>query len=130
MDISVRSETFLAEDRSWLASEHGTDAIRSVTLDLSLFTEATHYPDGHIPSGVELARVDASVLYGPYVPAATNGQQNPIGLLYTSVHVRTGGANNLGAAMFEHGFVVDANLPDANGLDAAGRDALTLIVFR
>jgi hypothetical protein len=66
MDISVRSEgPWLPEDRSWLASDHGTTATRTITLDVSAFTEGTHFPNGFIPSGTVLARL-ASGLYGPY----------------------------------------------------------------
>lgn len=66
MDISVRSEgPWLAEDRSWLASDHGTTATRTITLDVSAFTEGTHYPNGFIPSGTVLAEL-ASGLFGPY----------------------------------------------------------------
>lgn len=66
MDISVRSTTFGVENRSWLGSAHGTEATRTVTLDVSAFTEATHFPDGYIPSGTVLGRITATGLYGPY----------------------------------------------------------------
>jgi hypothetical protein len=66
MDITVRSEgPWLPEDRSWLASAHGTTATRTITLDVSTFTANTHYPDGFIPSGMLLSEL-ANGMFGPY----------------------------------------------------------------
>lgn len=66
MDISVKSNIYAIEDRSWLASSHGTEATRSVTLDLSLFSSVTHYPNGYLPSGLVLAEKTSTGLFGPY----------------------------------------------------------------
>jgi hypothetical protein len=67
-DISVLSTPYQVEKRSWLLSPHGTDpgTTPSITLDVSAFTPAVHYPNGYIPSGTPLARITASGLYGPY----------------------------------------------------------------
>jgi len=64
-EIAVTTETFVAEDQSWLASRHGTENCRTVTLDLSLF-DSSYYPNGVIPSGIVLGKVSSSGLYGPY----------------------------------------------------------------
>lgn len=66
MDISVRTESFTVEDQSWLGSAHGTDSTETITLDLSLFTAGTHYPNGYIPSGMCLGKRTSNGLYGPY----------------------------------------------------------------
>lgn len=66
MDISLYTETFQVEDRSWLASRDGTAFTQTITLDVTKFTAATHYPNGYIPSGIVLARLTASGLYAPY----------------------------------------------------------------
>lgn len=67
MDLKFETEaTFANEDHSWLASRLGFDTARPATLDLSLFTEGTHYPNGFIPSGMGLGKVTGSGLYGPY----------------------------------------------------------------
>lgn len=67
MDLQPISTTVTSlEDRSWLGSAHGTESTRSVTLDLALFTEATHYPNGEILSGTVLAKKTSTGLYGPY----------------------------------------------------------------
>jgi len=66
MNLTVRSEgPWLPEDRSWLGSAHGTTATRTITLDVSAFTEGTHFPNGYIPSGTVLSEL-ASGLFGPY----------------------------------------------------------------
>jgi hypothetical protein len=74
MDISLRSEgPWVAEDRSWLGSRHGTEATRTITLDTSAFTANTHYPNGYVPSGLLVSRL-ASGLYGPYAGVAAEVQ--------------------------------------------------------
>lgn len=67
-DISVQSTQFQVEKRSWLLSPHGTEpgSTPSVTLDISAFTQGTHFPNGYIPSGMHLGKITASGLYGPY----------------------------------------------------------------
>jgi hypothetical protein len=123
MDISVQSRgPWLPEDRSWLGSAHGTTATRSVTLDPALFTKATHYPNGFIPSGVAIAEVTARPgIYGPYDDTKSNGQQVMAGHLFNSTPIRDGQTALVGAPLFEHGFVRVSKLPTGNGVDAAGR---------
>lgn len=65
-DISVRRSSFQVDDRSWLAGPHGSDMCFGVTLDVSAFTALVHYPNGYIPSGTPLAKIDATGLYAPY----------------------------------------------------------------
>jgi len=76
-DITVRGGAFQVEDRSWLLGPHGTDpgSNPNVTLLLSLFDEATHYPNGYIPSGIVLGRVTASGVYGPSTSDASTEVQ-------------------------------------------------------
>lgn len=124
MDISVRSETFGGDDQSWLGSAHGTSSGRTVTLSKAAgFVAGTHYPNGYLPSGTKLGRITASGKYGLYDDAASDGRQTLAGFLLTPVSVTAGA--DLVAALFEHGAVVEANLPfaiDANGkADVAGR---------
>lgn len=130
MDISLRSESFAVEDRSWLASAHGTEATRSITLDVSTFTPADHFPDGFIPSGITLGRITATGKYGPYDDAAVDGRAVNAGHLFNSTKVAEGGAD-VGAPLLEHGAVVEALLPDNHGLDAAGKaDVAGRIIYR
>lgn len=130
MDLSVREETFHSEDRSWLASEHGFDVARTVTLDISAFTEADHFPDGHIPSGIVLGEIAATGLYGPYDDSLSDGREVAVGLLRTSVPVR---GNDVGASMLVHAFVIEDRLPIAAGtagsIDEAGKGDLDQVAF-
>lgn len=67
--IGVETTNHQVEDRSWLLGTHGTDpgSNPSITLDISTFTEATHYPNGYIPSGMPLGEITATPgVYGPY----------------------------------------------------------------
>lgn len=119
MDLTVRSHEFMTEQRHWLGSAHGTDATRTITLDVSTFTEGTHYPDGVIRSGTVLGRITATGLYGPYDDGASDGREVAAGFLFNTVAVTDGDVDQ-GAPLLEHGMVVQANLPANNGLDAAG----------
>lgn len=115
---------WVTDDPSWLGSAHGTDATETVTLDVSLFDAETHYPDGYLPSGLNLAKVTTTGLFGPYDNAATDGRGTFEGHLVAPRHVASA-TQRIAAGMLTHGRVVEANLPvpiDASGkTDAAGR---------
>ena len=124
MDISVTSTSTQVEDRSWLASDFGTDEPRNITLDVSAFTAGTHYPNGYIPSGTVVGKITASGLYGPYDNAASDGTEVAAGLLFSSVKV---GTADVGAAMMDMGLVISAKLPFQSGtgsIDTAGKTDL------
>lgn len=125
MDITLQpTETYTAEDRSWLGSRDGTDVTQTVTLDTSAFTEATHFPNGYVPSGTVLGQITATGLYGPYDDAASDGRQTAVGFLYSATKMRTGGPD-VGAPIHWRGIVRAAKLPrlttETGGLDAAGK---------
>ena len=130
-DISVRSSAYQVEDRSWLVGTHGTDVTPSVTLDISKFTQNTHYANGYIKSGTALGKVTATGLYGPYDNAPSDGRETCAGLLFSSVRAvdtSTGSAlAKVGGARFVHGAVTAANLPAT--VDANGKADLPLIVW-
>lgn len=134
MDLSLRTESFSQDAQDWLGSSHGTDAPKSITLDKSTFTLATHFPDGYIVSGIALGKITATGKYGPYDDALSNGQNVLAGFLWTAVAIRTTADKDPGGALLLHCFVVEAKLPlagastgtagrvDANGkADVAGR---------
>lgn len=123
MDISVRSEAWTTEDRSWLGSRDGTEFTETITLNTSTFTAGTHYPNGYVPSGVCLGKITATGLYGPYDDAATDGRQTAAGFLFNSTQMRSGGPN-VGAPLLWRGVIKTANLPTGNGLDTNGRTDL------
>lgn len=143
-DISVQTTAFQVEKRSWLLSPHGTDsgATPSVTLDVSAFTAATHYPNGYLPSGIVLGTITASStngawVVGPYDDTAVDGRATAVGILLSSVRIPNLAdlTKDAGGAMLVHGFVKIAKLPIANGatgrgyIDANGQTDLKLIHF-
>lgn len=128
MDLTIRSDTFGADDKSWLGSAHGTDATIPVTLDTSAFTAGTHYPSGYFKSGIPLGKITASGKYAPYNDANTDGTQTVAGFLYAPVKAPTDNTIDPAGAMLVHGMIRESRLPialDANGrTDVAGRFVL------
>jgi hypothetical protein len=140
-DISVSIASYQVEKRSWLLSPHGTEpgATLSITLDVSAFTAATHYPNGYLKSGIVLGRITATGLYAPYVDAAVDGTGVAAGFLFSSVKVPNTAdlTKDVGGGLVVHGFVDAAKLllVVANGatgggfIDANGRTDLKLVHF-
>lgn len=124
MDISLQpTESWVAEDRSWLGSRDGTDVTQTITLDVSAFTKATHFPDGYIHSGTVLGRITATGLYGPYSNAASDGTEVAVGFLFSNTKVREGGPD-VGAAIHWRGIIRESRLPTNHGLDSNGKTDL------
>ena len=127
-DINVQTTNYQAENRGWLWGTHGTGPgdNPSATLDVSLFTQATHYPNGYIPSGTVLGKVTSSGLYGPYDPSATDGREDAAGLLFGTLKA----TGRPAGALVVHGFVQASRLPFQSGTgsaDSAAKTALNLI---
>ena len=100
MDISVRTDSYSSEDRSWLGSSHGTEATRTITLDRSAFADLIaddgDFADGILPSGFCVARLAASGLYGPYRGADTAGiTTDDVTEVSTITRTATGGTFNV-----------------------------------
>lgn len=125
MDLSVRHSAYGMDDQSWLGSAHGTDAAHSITIDVTTFTAATHYPDGALKSGLPLAvtgtTADGFNLYGLW----TDNDTTPVdlaGFLLTPV---AASSDQVGGALMEHGRVITDLLPvpvdDAAKASVAGR---------
>lgn len=132
--IAVTSTAYQVEKRGWLVQQLA-DA-ESVTLDVSAFTKATHYPNGYIPSGVVLGKITATGLYAPYVDAASDGTGTAAGYLHSSVAIPNPADTtvDVGAAMVAAFAVVETDrLPISSGatgggfIDANGQANLTLI---
>lgn len=130
VDLSVRTVTYGGSDPSWLGSAHGTLNNRTVTLDLSKFDFASTFTSKMIPSGVVLAKISASNLYGPYDDGLSNGQEVATGFLFTDVDVAdfitdlgstTLTGKKVTAPMMITGIIKVAKLPTGHGLDTAGR---------
>ncbi|UKA59166.1 head decoration protein [Arthrobacter sp. FW306-2-2C-D06B] len=119
MDIAIKRASFGQDDQSWLGSAHGTNAAQTITLDVSTFTKATHYPDGYLKSGLPLQKLPSGK-FGLWLTT------KPLaGFLFTPVSAPADSATPVGAALLEHGRVIAAKLPvsvDAGGqTSAAGR---------
>lgn len=127
MDLSQRTETFGQDDASWLGSDHGTDMARSITLDTSAFTAATHYPDGYFPSGLPLGQITATGMYGPYNSAAADGTETLAGFLLTSVDAPDVDTTDVVGALLDHGRVIVDRLPVT--FDPAGVTASCHVIF-
>lgn len=122
MDISITTKGFNGDNIAWLGSAHGTNAARSITLDLtSGFAKAPFYAKGFIPSGTPVTKL-ASGLYGLYVEGSTtplagfilSPQANPVST-----------STKISAPLLEHGRVIVSKLPVAlpekGKTEAAGR---------
>lgn len=126
MGINVRpGKTFLNEDQRWIGAG-GITALRdmdTITLDRSAFDLVTAFPNGFIPSGVTLAKITATGLYGPYNDGGSGGLAVAVGFLAVSVPIDALGAaaDDEPAALYWHGEVVESYLPTGHGLDAAGK---------
>lgn len=128
--LKITEEAFSNEDQRWLGGDHGTDICDSITLDADLFLAT--FPNGIVPSGVWLGKITATGLYGPYNNTALDGREVNRGALFKTTNLRgttAATAQDVTAALFWHGEVVEAYLPVGHGLDAAGRADLPLIRF-
>lgn len=118
MSIAPKTTTITGPGNpGWLGSAHGTDATRTITLDVSAFTAATHYPNGFVRGGTPVGKITASGKYGPYDNAAEDGTETLVGFVYGDFPVD--GQTAVVAALLDHGKVVEARLPIS--VDAAGK---------
>lgn len=127
----MKEESFNAGDQSWLGGTHSIYDTRTETLDLSAFTEGTHYPNGYIPSGTPLAKVGGLMVPYTSAEATTTGAGVLAGFLYTDQRVV--GSADIPAPVLDHGRVKESKVPD--GTDAftapvaAAKRANTLFVY-
>lgn len=112
----LTSETFGAGDQSWLGSSHGIHECRTETVDISAFTEATHYPDGYIPSGTPVALSSGKLVPYTSAEATTTGAGVLAGHLFTDQPVV--GTGDFAAPVLDHGRVKADKVPQ-------GSDAFT-----
>lgn len=98
MNLQPKVEAWGAGDQSWLASRHGADVAKTVTLKGSAFKAFGEV----IPSGVPLKK-GAGDLYEPVAEASELE-----GFLFTA---QTATDGNIVAPMVWHGRIKSANLP-------------------
>ena len=68
MDLSTQSEEYSTVDWRWLASKHGLDAAKTVTLHVPSMVKATHYPKGRALPGLLLAKFTGGANAGLFAP--------------------------------------------------------------
>lgn len=122
--IAVR-QTYegVPDNHAWVYGDIGQQASRaSITLDVSKFTKATHFPKGFIPSGTVLGRITATGKYGPYDNTATDGRETAAGFLWAYTDIRDGQAESVVALWFGPGAIQENKLP--RPIDAAGKTDL------
>ena len=134
------SQPFTTTNRLWLLDDHGTEIMPGVPLDLTLFNQAQHYPNGYLADGIVLGKVTSGGKYGPYLSSASDGRQTAVGISFNPSDVYQPGTttllSNVAMPILLHGFVNAANLPynstnQALGgyLDAGAQTSLKNIVF-
>jgi len=133
------SQAVTFENLEWDLTPPESAFVRSGTLDVSSLTQAQHYPNGYVLSGLVLAKNTVTNLLVPYIAAGANGAGTPYGLLRASVPVTRYGNGNrtkIGVACLAHGVVSSSKLPYTSGnaaaggfIDAAGKTALNLILW-
>lgn len=111
--LAPRVESFGAGDQSWLGSKHGTDAARTVTIDVT--AAASKIANGVIKSGEPLAIVDGLAV--PYNAGGTGGAEVLAGFLLTDQPV-IAGAGNVVAPLLDHGRIILSKLPSTVAADA------------
>lgn len=125
-DISLQTTNYQVGNKQWLLQEPKVKL--NVTLDISKFTQGTHFPNGYIPSGCAIAKVTATGLYGPYDNTKSDGTEVLYGHTYADVRaVRQNGsvATKVGTgAVVNDAIISVAKLPFQSGagsVDAAGK---------
>jgi hypothetical protein len=115
----AQESAFQNDDKSWIRRREGLDDMMGVTLDLTTFTLATHYPNGFLPSGLALGKITATGLYGIYSNAALDGRQDGRGFLGSAIDMNPVPASNKSVgALFWRGTVREVRLPANHGVDA------------
>jgi hypothetical protein len=126
--IGIRTQnTYLTnEDQRWIGDLSTWESNESITIDRSAFNLTVTFPNGFIPSGVVLGKITATGLYGPYDNAAVDGREVAVGFLAVTVAAPTAAAatQDIAAALYWKGRVIESMLPTGHGLDAAGRTDL------
>lgn len=124
----LSTETTGGGDQSWLGSTHGIANARTEILDISAFTEATHYPDGYIRSGQPVAKVSGMLVPYDATEATVTGAGILAGFVLTDQKVS--GTADFAVPLLDHGRVRVANLPVSfSAPAAAAKRSATTIVF-
>ena len=121
-------DAYGAGDQSWLASTHGIANCRTETVDISAFSKSTHYPDGYLPSGLPVAKVDGVLVPYDEAEGTVTGAGVLAGHLFTDQAVV--GTADFAAPLLDHGRVKAARVPGSFEKPAAeAKLSATTIVY-
>ena len=101
--ISRRSTGTRSGDQRWIGSRHALDSAKTASLQVSAFTEATHYPNGFLPSGLPVNAADPANI----VPWAGTGTLR----FLKDNHEVEAGITTLQVALLWHGLIYTAHVP-------------------
>jgi hypothetical protein len=118
MHLSQTSQTWAADDQTWLRSRHGLESAVPCTLDTSTFTANLHYPDGFLKSGLALTLNGTSQKYEPWATTKVLAGFLAFSVPVVSVNGVVDTTADPVGAMVDHVSVVKARLPIA--VDATG----------
>jgi hypothetical protein len=130
MSIATTTTSYGGGDYRWLKSARGTEHPKSGTLDYSAFTAGTHFPNGYVPSGLAVAKITATGLYGPWAGPGTAEVKtfSRTSTGGTVVLVCEGVTATVTVAASAAGFTAAALLAGLYGLPQFGPDAIELTV--
>lgn len=125
-DISMQTTTYQVGNKQWLLQEPKVKP--NVTLDISKFTQGTHFPNGFIPSGCAIGKLTAGGAFAPYDNTKSDGSEVLYGYTYADVRaVKQNGtvATKVGTgAVVADAIISVSKLPFQSGtgsVDAAGK---------
>lgn len=131
VDLTTIVSSTGGRDQTWLASDHGLSSGQTRTLDITKFVSGTHYDATLkvIYSGIALAKITASGLYGPYDTTQTDGRQLVLDsfLLFEEPLILPNGATSAKAAVavIQHALINTPNLPIAAQRAGGASDVTT-----
>ncbi|KZM71068.1 head decoration protein [Nocardia terpenica] len=134
-NIAVRQTgTRYGDARVWVLWDQSEQRGRvNVTLDMTKFTAATHYPKGYLPSGIVLGQITQAGpnqgLYGPYDKNATDGREVPAGFLWNTFTPTDPAGREAAPLWVGIGLIKETKLPANSGLDAEAKTALSWFKF-
>lgn len=124
----LQNESYGGGNFAWLGTRHGINNCRSVMLDVSAFTAATHYPDGYIPSGTPVAEVGGLLVPYDATEATTTNAGVIAGHVFTDQKVSATDAD-FSVPLYEHGRVYAPAVPGGFTVPAAAAKRPALIKY-
>jgi hypothetical protein len=131
MDLTPVVTSTGGSDKTWLASDHGLGNALTRTLDVSKFTSGTHYDASTkvLKSGIGIAKITASGLYGPYDTTASDGRQTALDSFTANEEplLLSNGSTStkVAVAAVRHAIINQPNLPIAAQRAAGASDVAT-----